>query len=58
MSLLTALIVKIGLFWVEFNFFLKKTSWTKLERLSIPNFDFSEKIEKVVIKTNVSFFCT
>ena len=30
--------------------FVKKMSWTKLESLSIPHLDLSEKIKKVVIK--------
>ena len=45
MSLLTALIVKISDIWSA-----KNTSYTKLERLSRPNLDFSEKIIKVIIK--------
>ena len=35
---------------IFFIFLKKKTSWTKRESLSIPNFDLSEKIRKVVIK--------
>ena len=51
MSLLTTLIVEnnhilTGIYFI----FLEKTSYTKLEKFSIPNLDLSEKIGKVFIK--------
>ena len=52
MSLLTALIVQNSHILVEiyFIFYLsEKTSYTKLEMLSISNLDLSEKIAKVVM---------
>ena len=40
--------------WVFYFIFLRKTSQTKLERLSMANFDFSEKTRKIVSnKTNI-----
>ena len=52
MSLLTALIVKIVIFYLEFTISFEKTSWTKIgfEKLSIPDSDLREEIWKVVIK--------
>ena len=51
MSLLTAAIVKNSQNLAATYFiFLKKTSYTTLERLSIPNLDLSEKIGKTIIK--------
>ena len=53
MSLLTAVIVKSSqiLAGIYLKFFLKNKFYTKIERLSIPNLDISEKkIGKVVIK--------
>ena len=51
MSLLTALIVKSSHILAAISFkFLKKTSYTKIERLSIPDMDLSAKIGEVVIK--------
>ena len=49
--LLTAFTVKNSHIFAGIDFiFLKKTYLTKHERLSIPNFDLSKKIRKVVIK--------
>ena len=56
MFLLTTLIVKTSHFWMEFTYFSKTMFKTKLERLSIPNVDLSEKIGRVVIKTNFIAF--
>ena len=51
MSLLTVAIVKNSHNLAAIYFvFLKGTSYTTLERLSIPNLDLSEKIGKTVIK--------
>ena len=51
MSLLTALIVKSSHILAAISFkFLKKTSYTKIERLSIPDMDLSAKIGEVAIK--------
>ena len=51
MSLLKTLIVKNSYSLAGIDFpFLKKTAWTKLEKLIIPNLDLSEKIGKVAIK--------
>ena len=53
MSLLVALIGENSHGLAEIYFiFLKKTSCTKLERLSMPNLDLSEKIGKVLIRKN------
>ena len=51
MSLLTASVVKnshilAGIYFI----FLEKTSYTKLEKFSIPNLDFSQKIRKVFMR--------
>ena len=51
MSLLTAIIVENShILAAIYYIFLKKMSQTKFERLSIPNLDLNEKIEKVFIK--------
>ena len=52
MSLLTAPSVKKSHFGrnIFFDYFSKKMYWTKLESLSIPDWDASEKIGKVFIK--------
>ena len=50
MSLLSAFIVKSSHILPGIYFIFLKRSDTKLERLSIPNLDISEKIGKVVIK--------
>ena len=50
MSLLTALIAKNPYFGWNLLYLSKETSYTKLERFSIPNLDLNEKIREVVIK--------
>ena len=61
MSLATAAVLDTVVFWVKFTLSFWKTLYTKLERLSIPNLDLSEKIENSNIKqlsskTNFSMF--
>ena len=48
MSLLTALIVKNS--HINVPYLSKRASYTKFEKLLIPNLDLSENIGKVVIK--------
>ena len=51
MSLLTALIAKNShTLAVVYFIFIKTTSYTKLEKLSMPNLDLSEKTGKAFIK--------
>ena len=50
MFLLTAPIAKNSYFGWNLLYLSKKTSWTTLKSLSMPNLDVSEKIAKVVIK--------
>ena len=50
MPLLTAPIVKSGHVLAGIYFMFLKPSWTKLESLSIPNLDLSERVGRVVIK--------
>ena len=49
-SLLATLVVKNSNIFAGIYFIFLKASYTKLERLSIPNLDLIEKIGKVVIK--------
>ena len=49
-SLLTTLIVKSPHISAVNQLFIKKTSSTKLERISISSLDISEKVGKVAIK--------
>ena len=42
--------LKTVIFWLECISSYSKMSWTKLEKLSIPNLDVGEKNGKVVIK--------
>ena len=47
---LTAPVVKNSHIFAGIYFIFKKTAWTKLKSLSIPNLDLGEKISKVVTK--------